>query len=615
MRVTLRRVLPALLPLALWAQAPPTSSPCSNTPAYTPCEMSFELGEADAAAHPNPYATVDLRIEFRSPRQRTLAVPGYWDGGRRMVVRFSPTEAGAWDFHITSNISEWNDRTGNFTAAASASPGFIRAAALHHWAYTERGATGLDQPHLWMGAAELGFAALDDPAFNAVVDARAAQKFNHLRGLVMGAGSEPAYASPDSPNLAFFQRLDARVRYLNGKGLIVDLVLAPGPGEIAKMFQDAAHRRRFARFLAARYCAMNVTWQAAEQFEDPADGRALLAEVGRALKEADPYGHPRSSGARVTSAPLLDDGWMDYAVDATADNAAGSVEHQLFGVPFVNVNFGREDSGAGKSGPNDLDAATLRHRLWNSTMNGQYPTYSNTGSGPAHVNAAGAKQMTVWFDAMSETRHWELEPYFDVDGGRALALEETEYLVYIEKPGPLELVVEKHGYEIYWIDPATGEKVKGKKFSGDHFTGQPPNMSHDWVLHVVREGRQESMNRSYKFESREYPLSLQEVESSPDKVPFTVEQPTGSLAAGKPVPFAAKVTRATRATRSMMWLWTGEVAASRQGFRVLATAQKGTLEVPAGLARDYPATLILRLYGMNAVGKVYSIDRAFELTK
>ena len=36
--------------------------------------------------------TVDLRVEFRSPRRHTLAAPAFWDGGRRFLVRFSPTE-------------------------------------------------------------------------------------------------------------------------------------------------------------------------------------------------------------------------------------------------------------------------------------------------------------------------------------------------------------------------------------------------------------------------------------------------------------------------------------------------------------------------------------------
>src|SRR5437764_13537844 len=108
-------------------------------------------------------------------------------------------------------------------------------------------------------------------------------------------------------------------------------------------------------------------------------------------------------------------------------------------------------------------------------MNGQAVTYANTGSGPQYLNAAGAKQMTVWSDFFADTRYWELEPYFDVDGGRALALEDIEYVVYIEKPGPLELIVEKHGYDVYWVNAIDGEVTKAKKFSGDHFTGTPPD--------------------------------------------------------------------------------------------------------------------------------------------
>ena len=245
------------------------------------------------------------------------------------------------------------------------------------------------------------------------------------------------------------------------------------------------------------------------------------------LKELDGYQHPRTSGARVTSAPLLDDGWMDFAAYGNTDDQIGAIEHQLYGVPFVNLDCGREDSGAGKSAPGDVDTAAFRKRLWNATMNGQSVTYANTGTGAQYANSPGAKQMTVWFDFFNnDTRYWELEPYFDVDGGRALALEDTEYVVYMEKPGPLELVVEKHGYDIYWVNPIDGQFTKGK-FKGDHFTGSPPDTSHDWMLHVVREGRVEGMNKSYKFESRD--IVLQEVESNSPKVPFTIEQPAADM--------------------------------------------------------------------------------------
>jgi hypothetical protein len=590
------------------------ASPCNNTPAYSTCELVFELSEAAAAKNPEPYKTVDLKAEFRSPRHRTLALPAYWDGGRRMVVRFAPTEAGDWDYRVTSNTPEFDGKVGKFTAAASPSPGFIHPENMHHWAYTERDARGLYQAHLWMGAAELGFASEDDAAFRAAADARAGQKFNHLRGFVSGQGADSAFQDSDTPNLQHFRRLDERVRYLNSKGITADLILAADGTSLAKAFPSWQQRRRALRYLVGRYAAMHVTWQGVQYFEDSVDARALLKETGLVLKELDGYQHPRTSGARVTSAPLLDDGWMDFAAYGNTDDQIGAIEHQLYAVPFVNFDCGREDSGAGKSAAGDLDTAAYRKRLWNATMNGQSPTFANSGAGAQYANSPGAKQMTVWYDFFfNDTRYWELEPYFDVDGGRALALEDTEYVVYVEKPGPLELVVEKHGYDIYWVNPIDGQFTKGK-FKGDHFTGAPPDTSHDWVLHVVREGRVEGMNKSYKFESRD--IVLQEVESNSPKVPFAIEQPAASdMNVRVGPPYAAKLIKETRATRSMMWLWTGEVSADGQGYRVLATGQKGIMRPLSGIAKNFPAVMHLRVYGMNANGKVYAIDRAFGLNQ
>jgi hypothetical protein len=64
-----------------------------------------------------------------------------------------------------------------------------------------------------------------------------------------------------------------------------------------------------------------------------------------------------------------------------------------------------------------------------------------------------------------------------------------------------------------------------------------------------------------------------------------------------------------------MWLWTGEVAADGQGYRVLGTGAKGTFTVPPGVGKNFPGVMNLRLYGMNANGKVYAFDRALQLTR
>jgi hypothetical protein len=104
------------------------------------------------------------------------------------------------------------------------------------------------------------------------------------------------------------------------------------------------------------------------------------------------------------------------------------------------------------------------------------------------------------------------------------------------------------------------------------------------------------------------------VETDPAKIPFEIERPLGDLSLSIAVPYSAKMTKQTRATRSMMWLWTLETASSGQGYRVLATSQSGSFQTPRPLVRGLPATAVLRLCGMNANGKVYLLTRGCDIT-
>lgn len=314
---------------------------------------------------------------------------------------------------------------------------------------------------------------------------------------------------------------------------------------------------------------------------------------------------------------------MTHALYQSSADALGAVERQVYQVPMVNAEFGYEDSGAGKSHAHHVDADTFRKRLWNAAMNGQYPTFGNTGTyggrkfavDAKYLESPGAKAMTAWFELFSKTRFWELEPYFDITAGRALALGGIEYIVYLEQPGPVEVVTEKKKYEVYWMRPSTGEIVQEKKdFKGEKFVGQPPDNNSDWVLHLSRDGRKEGMAKSWKFESR--PIFQQEVERSPQKVPFEIEAPQGdSLAVGKPIRFSAKLTKETRASKAMLYLWTVEATNDKQGYRVLGTTQTGEFTIPRAIARSYPAVMNLRVYGLNGNGKVYTLDRVLKATE
>ena len=74
--------------------------------------------------------------------------------------------------------------------------------------------------------------------------------------------------SADQPHVAAFREIDDRVQYMNAKGIIADLVLAWTPDQFVKLFPSWQQRERYMRYLVARYSAMHITWQLANEFEN-----------------------------------------------------------------------------------------------------------------------------------------------------------------------------------------------------------------------------------------------------------------------------------------------------------------------------------------------------------
>ena len=60
---------------------------------------------------------------------------------------------------------------------------------------------------------------------------------------------------------------------------------------------------------------------------------------------------------------MVDDGWLRYRSYQGGDDAIGAIEQQVYQYPAVS-NFAAES----------VDADTFRHRLWNATASGQYPS-------------------------------------------------------------------------------------------------------------------------------------------------------------------------------------------------------------------------------------------------
>ena len=605
---------------------------CDSVPVYEPCEISMALSAAEVEAHPNPYVSVELRAEFRSPKKgTTYVIPAFWDGGGTFRLRFSPLDEGRWDFRLISNLDSLNRRMASFNALPPRSPGFVRIFNLRYFRY--------DQPetaHFWMGDTCYKFATIPWETFRRLIDVRAEQKFNHLRGLVLGfdESAQKVLADPDRPSPEHFREVDRRVAYMNSKGITYDLLLAGDRNQLAELLPERRQRERYVRYLVARYAAMNITWQGVQEWEEYQDGARLLREIYSYISKMDPYKHPRSTHAVTTSAALFEEGWMDYIVQQSSSTDLAAVEYEMYPVPHVNAELGYENSGAGKTHRHHVHTEEFRRRLWRAAMNGQYVTFGNTGTYGGRgfdvdvrfADSPGARQMTHLHDFFTQTRYWDLETYPRVAGGPAMSLELTrfrsesmqgiEYMVYVEKPRQVELLVAKGKYDISWFNPIDGAWVHEKdKLKGERFTtAGPPDPSHDWVLYVRREGKKQGMNKSYFLESRR--PKPKEIENTPSEVPFVIQLPEpGPLVAGEEYEFNATLTKDSRAAKRMRWVWAAEAPGSNKGYRILGAGQFGKFRIPTDITERYPITFQVRLIGVDGLRRLYESIGTYKLLR
>jgi hypothetical protein len=552
---------------------------------FLPCEFSYTYKQSGVS----PYREEVLSVEFRSPRAVTYRWRAFPSGSNTLRVRFTPVEIGTWTYRVSSSIHELDGQESTFNVADSGLPGFVSVANVRHWRTTNK------QPHLWLSA-DTPFLAGDATTFSAWLGARKHDGFTHLRGpLLTSAASVQPMLSNGEPNPAYFDALDGRILAAINNGFVLDLMIADDSFLKSGALEDWQSRDPLLRYLIARYGGLNITWQGISHFEDYPGARDLLKEIGSTLKQYDVYGHPRTTDARVSSSPLLPDGWMNYLLEASPHPEVGAVEHQFTQQPQIHFITA-------------TDADAFRHELWNCTTNGEYPAVSYASL----QNEKNVRALQIWTKIIADTRHWELEPYFDVSGARAVGLEDVEYLAYAQTPGIVEITFTKHKYNPLWINPATGEELPLKDYRGETFSRPTPDNSHDWILQVPREGHKESMLRSYRFESVDAPV--QEAETDPAKAPFALVDPSGDeLNPKTPVPFLVKITRPNRASRFMQYLWWGEVVAGGEGARLLGVGASGNLVVPKELLKNPGANLNLRIQAINANGKAYEINKVYRL--
>src|SRR5206468_12284004 len=135
------------------------------------------------------------------------------------------------------------------------------------------------QPHLWLSA-DLPFLAVDPSQAEGWLDARKHDGFTHIRGaLLTGSGRAKPLDAQGQPNFAYFDALDQTVLAAAQKGIDLDFLLADAGAMKDGMLDEGGNRELIVRYLAARYGALNATWQGVEHFEARPGSRELLKDL------------------------------------------------------------------------------------------------------------------------------------------------------------------------------------------------------------------------------------------------------------------------------------------------------------------------------------------------
>jgi len=190
------------------------------------------------------------------------------------------------------------------------------------------------------------------------------------------------------------------------------------------------------------------------------------------------------------------------------------------------------------------------------------------------------------------TRALELERLltFDGDGGRALALGDTEYVVYIREARPALIDRENHGYT-FTGNPIDGESTKGKSFKGLSLPGLSPERVAR--LGAARGGANATWQAMTILQlSSRVTIVLQEVESNSPKVAVHTSSSPGDITCASRRRSPPNSTRESRATRSHDVAWTGEVSAEKRPLLPRARhGSQGSLRRSGGIRQDFPATI------------------------
>jgi hypothetical protein len=506
----------------------------TSSPSVVPRFGLFERSFVHSGSYANPYTELSPTAAFTRPDGTQWTIPLFWDGEQTWKVRISPDVTGVWSYATSSSDAGLNNQSGHFTVTPSSNKGGIQPMVdfPYHFQYQD------GTPFWFLGDTQwAGFLVDNNENINRAtmqhyIDERASQGINFVLSVILhdrrNSGGVPTFyaVSSESMNPSFFQEVDARVAYMNDKGIVSGVTLAWATDPIWnaswETFSSDTARLRFTRYVVARYSAYKVLFIVAGEWNESLS-RADVNMIGTEIADTDPHDrmvtvHPGGNGSVESFA---DESWMSLGdfqqlyrapntTEATDDHRddlrQGLLAARDHSKPVINSEYAyylRDSNGDGVvDKPHSHSRASFRRASWVLAMAGGYfvtgfgTTYFGGYRDPGLFNVDATKNDEAEADIarigsfFTDLEWWRLQPNDSLAGSAegyryVLADPGNTYVVYTVGTTSASLSLGQGSggsYTVRRYDPRSGEFSDQPDHSGSGPIPLSAPDNQDWIF-------------------------------------------------------------------------------------------------------------------------------------
>ena len=348
----------------------------------------------DGPSEGNPYLDVALKARF-CLGNRSVLVPGFYDGNGVYRIRFMPDTEGVWSFTTESETAALNGHEGGVTvsSAREGSHGPVQVRNRHHFGYAD------GTPFYPFGTTCYAWTHQPRDMQAQTLETLKTAPFNKVRMCVFPKDypyneNEPLYDvfmpdgeggyDYDRPNFEAFRHLETQVAALGDLGIEADIILFHPYDRWGYCTMSAEEDYRYLAYVVSRLAAYrNVWWSLANEYDFLLDVKPMERwhRFFQIIEETDPSHHLKSihNGDPAKSYDHRRP-WVDHVCIQNWDVRQMSDWRRDYGKPVVVDECEYEGDIVQTWG--SITAQELVHRFWVAVLKGGYAAHGETYSHP-----------------------------------------------------------------------------------------------------------------------------------------------------------------------------------------------------------------------------------------